>query len=220
MPVSLRDLYAGTFSIVAYDAEAEEWGIAVQSKLLAIGALSPWAAAGVGAVVTQAFINPNYGPQGLKLLAEGNRAEQTVKRLVEADKLSFMRQIGVVDRHGNSATYTGRSCQPWAGGQTGPQYTVQGNLLAGPQVIKAMVHSYETSPGPLAERLLSVLEAGQKEGGDRRGQQSAALLVVKKNGGYAGLNDRYIDLRVDDHPAPIQELKRLYSLHRLSFPPL
>lgn len=207
-----------TYSIVAYDPAAGEWGVAVQSKFIAVGAVVPWARAEVGAIATQAFANTTYGPEGLKMLAEGMTAEQVIEKLTAADAQKDLRQIGIVDAAGRAATYTGARCMEWAGGKTGKGYAVQGNILAGPGVIEAMAAGYEKAEGDLGERLIAALEAGEAAGGDRRGRQSAALLIVKKNGGYAGLNDRYRDLRVDDHPQPIEELRRIYRLHREVFP--
>lgn len=207
-----------TFSIVAYDPDAREWGVAVQSKFLAVGSVVPWAEANVGAVATQAFANPRYGPDGLALLRQGLSAEEVVERLTEADEGRAHRQLGVVDAQGRAAAFTGRECYAWAGHVVGAGYACQGNILAGGQVVEAMAEAFErTRDRPLAERLVEALRAGQRAGGDARGQQSAALLVVKEKGGYAGLSDRWIDLRVDDHPEPIEELARLLRLHQLYF---
>lgn len=207
-----------TFSIVAYDPATGELGVAVQSKFVAVGAVVPWAKAGVGAIATQAFGNTKYGPKGLKLLASGKSAEETVKILTSKDGLRDNRQLGIVDVKGGSANFTGSRCQSWAGAKKGTHYTVQGNILAGKAVVEAMAKSFEESKGVLAERLIAALEAGQKAGGDKRGRQSAALLVVRKGWGYAGYNDRFRDLRVDDHKTPIQELKRVYQVHRKFLP--
>lgn len=206
-----------TFSIVAYDSTAKEWGVAVQSKFLAVGAVVPWAQADVGAIATQAYANPSYGPEGLKLLRSGLSAEEVVRRLTQADEGREQRQLGVVDAQGRAAAFTGRECYDWAGHVVGPGYACQGNILAGERVVQAMAEAFEGAQGSLAERLIEALRAGQAAGGDARGQQSAALLVVKEKGGYAGLTDRWIDLRVDDHPEPIEELARLLKLHQLYF---
>jgi uncharacterized Ntn-hydrolase superfamily protein len=206
-----------TFSIVAFDPETDSLGVAVQSKFLAVGSVVPWARAGVGAVATQAMANYNYGPRGLDLMAEGYSAEQTVEALVSADDDREHRQVGVVDARGRAATFTGSECFDWAGGVTGENYAAQGNILVGRETVEAMARSYEETDGDLATRLLSALDAGQGAGGDSRGKQSAALLVVREGGGYGGDNDRVVDLRVDDHPEPIRELIRIRDLHTLYF---
>jgi len=208
----------GTFSIVALDPSSGEIGVAVASKFLAVGAVVPWAQAGAGGIATQAWANLSYGPQGLRLLASGEAAEAVLQRLVEPDGNREHRQVGVVDARGRAAAWTGRDCIPWAGHRLGDGFTCQGNILVGPEVVEAMAETFERTPGPLPERLLTALAAGQREGGDSRGQQSSALLVVKEGGSYGGYLDRYIDLRVDDHPAPVEELQRLLGLHRLYFP--
>ena len=208
-----------TFSIVARDPESGEWGVAVQSKFLCVGSIVPWAVAGAGAVATQAWSNVGFGPAGLDLLRRGTPAREVVDRLIAEDSGRDHRQLGVVDRAGASAAWTGRLCLPWAGHRGGPEYTCQGNILAGEAVVAAMEEAFLGSSGPLPERLVAVLHAGQSVGGDSRGQQSAALLVVKEKGGYGGFTDRAIDLRVDDHPTPIAELERLLRLHRLYFAP-
>ncbi|MDQ7843108.1 MAG: DUF1028 domain-containing protein [Armatimonadota bacterium] len=206
-----------TFSIVALDPATCELGVGVASKFLAVGAAVPWARSGAGAVATQAWANLSYGPEGLALLEQGLGAEEVVRRLTEADQDREHRQVGVVDRTGGAAAWTGRECFRWAGHRTGRGYTCQGNILTGEAVVTAMAATFEHSSGPLPERLVTALEAGQAEGGDSRGQQSAALYVVKEKGGYGGWLDRYIDLRVDDHPTPIAELRKLLELHRLYF---
>ena len=206
-----------TFSIVAFDPETDSLGVAVQSKFLAVGSVVPWARAGVGAVATQALANYSYGPRGLDLLAEGNTAEQTVHSLVSADEDREHRQLGVVDARGQAATFTGSECFGWAGGVTGEHYAAQGNILAGAETVDAMAGAYEGTVGDLGARLLAALDAGQEAGGDSRGKQSAALLVVREGGGYGGDNDRVLDLRVDDHPDPIRELIRIRDLHTLYF---
>ena len=207
-----------TYSIAACDLAAEQWGVAAQSKFLAVGSLVPWAQPHVGAVATQALVNPEYGPQGLDLLRTGLSADETVRRLTEADPGRERRQLGVVDARGNSATFTGSGCQPWAGGRSGPSYAAQGNILVSAASVDAMASTFEESAArPLADRLLDALAAAQAAGGDRRGQQSAALLVVQKRGGYGGLTDIVVDLRVDDHARPVEELARMYSLHQTLF---
>lgn len=206
-----------TFSIVAHDPVAQEWGVAVQSKFLAAAAVVSWAQAGAGAVATQAHANTLYGPDGLAMLAQGLSAQETLERLVAADPERDQRQAGLVDTQGRSATFTGKACMNWAGGVTGPYYACQGNILVSADTAQAMAQAFEHSRGELADRLVKALAAGQKAGGDRRGQESAGLLVVRAQGGYAGYNDRYIDLRVDDDPQPIRKLERLLDLHHLYF---
>ena len=207
-----------TYSIVACDLEAGQWGVATQSKFLAVGSIVPWAAAGVGAVATQALANPRYGPDGLALLADGLSAEDVVARLTEADDGRAERQLGVVDGRGGSATYTGDGCLDWAGGLAGPGFAAQGNILVGEETVAALGKTFAATHGrPLAERFLECLAAAQAAGGDKRGQQSAALLVVEKDGGYGGLTDTLVDLRVDDHAQPVAELARLYGIHSLLF---
>jgi uncharacterized Ntn-hydrolase superfamily protein len=206
-----------TFSIVAFDPKNGDLGVAVQSKFLAAGAVVPWAKAGVGAIATQSWANTSYGPKGLELLSLGLSAPEVVEILIAEDEGRDLRQVGIVDAQGKAAAYTGKGCFEWAGHIIGPGYACQGNILAGPKVVEAMAEAFEKSEGELAHRLVAALEAGQAAGGDRRGQQSAALLVVREKGGYGGFNDRYVDLRVDDHPEPIKELKRLLSLYELYF---
>ena len=207
-----------TYSIVACDLEAGQWGVATQSRFLAVGSIVPWASPGVGAVATQALANPRYGPGGLALLAEGLSAEEVVARLTEADEGRAERQLGVVDAHGRGATYTGADCLDWAGGLAGPGFAAQGNILVGEETVAALAGTFTSTHGrPLAERLLECLAAAQAAGGDKRGQQSAALLVVEKDGGYGGLTDTLVDLRTDDHEQPVAELARLYALHSLLF---
>ncbi len=206
-----------TFSIVGFDPEEKEWGVAVQSKFFGVGAVVPFAKAGVGAVATQSYANTAYGPQAIALMAEGRPAAEVMEKITKNDPDKEMRQVGMVDANGCPATFTGAYCFEWAGGITGKHFAAQGNILAGENTVKAMADTFVSVPGSLGERLLAALAAGQEAGGDKRGQQSAALLVVKENGGYAGYNDRYIDLRVDDHPEPIKELFRLHTLHRLYF---
>lgn len=206
-----------TFSIVAFDPETDSLGVAVQSKFLAVGAVVPWAKAGVGAVATQAMANFTYGPRGLDLMAEGKIAEETIEALTSNDDDREHRQVGVVDARGRAANFTGAECFDWAGGVTGEYYTAQGNILVGRETVEAMAKVYETVEGDFAARLLAALDAGRAAGGDSRGEQSAALLVVCEGGGYGGDNDRVVDLRVDDHPSPIKELIRIRGLHALYF---
>jgi uncharacterized Ntn-hydrolase superfamily protein len=207
-----------TYSIVACDLEAGQWGVAVQSKFLAVGAIVPWADPGTGALATQAYANPRYGPDGLALLRDGASAEEVVRTLTERDEGRDHRQLGVVDAAGDAATFTGAECMDWAGGLTGPGYAAQGNILVSEQTVAALGRAFEEGRGqPLAERLLDALAAAQVAGGDRRGQQSSSLLVVEQGGGYGGLSDNLVDLRVDDHARPIEELQRLYEIHRLLF---
>jgi uncharacterized Ntn-hydrolase superfamily protein len=206
-----------TFSIVAFDPEVDSLGVAVQSKFLAVGSVVPWARAGVGAVATQALANFNYGPRGLQLLSRGKTAAETVEALISADEEREHRQLGVVDAAGRAATFTGGECFEWAGGVTGEHYAAQGNILVGRETVEALAKTFEHTRGDLAGRLLAALEAGQAAGGDSRGKQSAALLVVREGGGYGGDNDRVVDLRVDDHPEPIRELLRIRDLHTLYF---
>jgi uncharacterized Ntn-hydrolase superfamily protein len=209
-----------TFSIVARDPQAGESGIAVQSKFLAVGAVVPWAKAGVGAIATQSWANTSYGPRGLELLASGLSAQETLAHLIGEDDGRASRQVGIVGVDGQPATFTGDQCFPWAGGQVGEHYTCQGNILVGEDSVLAMARTFEQTSGRLCDRLVAALAAGQAAGGDSRGQQSAALLVVRQGGGYGGFNERFIDLRVDDHPQPINELQRILQLHKLYlFPP-
>src|SRR5215218_1754105 len=207
-----------TYSIVACDLERGEWGVGVQSKFLAVGAVVPWAEPNVGAIATQAFANVAYGPEGLQLLRDGLPAADVVARLTETDEGRDHRQLGIVDAEGGAATYTGSSCLEWAGGVIGKGYAAQGNILVSEETVTALARTFEGTAGrPLAERLLEALAAAQRAGGDRRGQQSASLLVVKKGGGYGGTSDVMVDLRVDDHLAPIDELRRLYEMYDLLF---
>ncbi len=191
--------------------------MAVASKFLAAGAVVPWAEAGVGAIATQSFANVNYGPKGLEMLSEGVAPEMVLHRLVADDTYAQKRQVGIVDMRGGSATFSGRECFNWYGGLTAPGVAVQGNILVSEATVAAMLEAFQATSGALAWRLLAALQAGDRAGGDRRGKQSAALLVVKPGGGYGGLNDRYIDLRVDDHPQPVDELERLAGSWRLYF---
>lgn len=203
-----------TFSIVARDPRNGDLGVAVQSKFLAVGSVVSWARAGAGAIATQALANISYGPEGLQLLEQGLSAEAVLNQLVAADADRDHRQLGIVDRDGRAAAYTGSACLDWAGHETGDGFACQGNILAGPEVVRAMAERFRQSDGELAERLVTAMHAGQEAGGDRRGRQSAALYVARTGGSYGGLLDRYIDLRVDDHPDPIVELERILQLHR------
>ena len=207
-----------TFSIVAHDPTTEEFGVAVQSKFVAVGAVVPYAKAGIGAIASQAWGNPRYGPIGLELLARGIPAKEAVRLMTLKDPNREHRQLAVIGTDGNASVFTGSGCLEWAGGKSGANYAVQGNILTGPKVIEAMGKAFEDNNGTLAERMIASLHAGQKAGGDKRGRQSAALLVVRQGWGYGGLTDRFRDLRVDDHPSPIKELERIYYIHRKIFP--
>jgi uncharacterized Ntn-hydrolase superfamily protein len=207
-------MIVATYSIAACDLGAGQWGVATQSKFLAVGSVVPWAQPHIGAIATQAYANPRYGPDGLRLLREGLAAEQVVERLTASDDGRDERQLGVVDAEGRSASYTGSKCLDWAGHRTGPCYAAQGNILVSAETVDAIAVTFESNAAqPLAQRLIECLSAAQVAGGDSRGQQSAALLVVQKDGGYAQLSDTLVDLRVDDHQHPIEELRRLYTLH-------
>ena len=207
-----------TFSLVACDLDAEQWGVAAQSKFLAVGSVVPWAEPHVGAVATQSYANPRYGPDGLALLRQGLPAEEVVERLTTADDGRETRQLGVVDAAGRGATFTGSECLEWAGGRIGEGYAAQGNILVSGATVDGLADAFESSAGsPLAERLLRALAGAQRAGGDRRGQQSASLLVVERDAGYAKLSDTVVDLRVDDHVRPIEELERLYGIHQQLF---
>jgi uncharacterized Ntn-hydrolase superfamily protein len=211
-----------TFSIVAHDPETGDLGVAVQSKFLGVGAVVPWARAGVGAVATQAFANTTYGPRGLDMLADGKAPEDVLKALTDPDEGRARRQVGIVDAKGRAASYTGEKAMAWAGHVVGEGFACQGNILAGEAVVSAMAKAFRESKEPLPERLVAALAAGQAAGGDKRGRQSAAVLVVREAGGYGGFTDRYVDLRVEDHQTPIAELARVLALHRKTFgvPPL
>jgi uncharacterized Ntn-hydrolase superfamily protein len=213
----LRPVVA-TYSIVACDLAAGQWGVAVQSKFLAVGSVVPWAEPHVGAIATQSYANPRYGPDGLALLRDGGTAEEVVAALTTADEGRDERQVGVVDRDGHAASYTGTACHEWAGGRTGDGYAAQGNILVSDATVDALAATFEANSHlELAERLIECLAAAQAAGGDRRGQQSASLLIVERSGGYAKLSDTLVDLRVDDHERPITELRRLFSLHEQLF---
>jgi uncharacterized Ntn-hydrolase superfamily protein len=201
-----------TFSIVAADPLAGDWGVAVASRFPCVGAVVPWARAGVGAVATQSWANTALGPDGLGLMGEGVSADDALARLLEEDEGREDRQVGFVDPAGRVATFTGSKCMGWAGGATGPGFAAQGNILVGEQVVAELARVFSETEGDLCDRLLAALLAGDAAGGDRRGRQSAALLVVRESGGYEGRNDRYIDLRVDDHPEATRELERLFAV--------
>ena len=216
----MADPVVATYSIAACDLEAKQWGVAVQSKFLAVGSVVPWAEPMVGAIATQAYANPSYGPNGLTLLRDGLSASEVVERLTAADEGRDERQLGVVDSQGRGASWTGPGCNDWAGHRTGPGYAAQGNILVGEETVAALATTFSETGGlPLVQRLIECLAAAQAAGGDRRGQQSASLLVVQQDGGYAGLSDVVVDLRVDDHERPIEELRRIYGLHQRLFEP-
>jgi uncharacterized Ntn-hydrolase superfamily protein len=212
------DPVVATYSIVACDLDAGQWGVGVQSKFLAVGSVVPWAEPHVGAIATQSYANPRYGPDGLALLRAGKSAQETVDALTSGDDGRDERQVGIVDGKGSAATFTGRACHDWAGGRTGHCYAAQGNILVSQETVDALATTFETNGHlTLGERLIECLAAAQAAGGDRRGQQSASLLVVEKDAGYAKLSDVVVDLRVDDHERPIAELRRLYGLHHELF---
>jgi uncharacterized Ntn-hydrolase superfamily protein len=207
---------SSTYSIVAADLDRREWGVAVQSRFLAVGALVAWAEAEVGAVATQSFMNVEYGRTGLRLIVEGLSARDALERVLAADPERAKRQVGIVDRDGQAVSHTGEACMDWAGHRTGAGFAAQGNMLVSAETVDALAETFTATSGPLARRLLSALVAAQAAGGDRRGQQSAALLVARRAGGYGGA-DIAVDLRVDDNPAPLSELERLFELHELYF---
>jgi uncharacterized Ntn-hydrolase superfamily protein len=210
----MADAPVATYSICACDLAAGQWGVATQSKFLAVGSVVPWAAPHVGSIATQAYANPRYGPDGLALLGKGLSAEEVVDRLTSADEERAIRQVGVVDGTGRAATFTGGDCHAWAGGRTGDGYAAQGNILVSGETVDALAATFEATAGtPLAVRMLDCLDAAEAAGGDSRGRQSAALLVVERDGGYAGLSDTLVDLRVDDHADPLGELRRLHHIH-------
>ncbi|MBX0356749.1 DUF1028 domain-containing protein [Halobacillus sp. Nhm2S1] len=213
----MKSKIIATFSICAHDPETGEWGVAVQSKFLGVGSIVPWAKAGVGAIATQAFGNPQYGPDGLKLLEQGLSAEEVIERLTSGDPQKEDRQVGIVDAKGNGATFTGKECYEWAGGKVGKHYAAQGNILVNEETVTDMGEVFEQAEGSLADRLMTAIKAAQRAGGDSRGKQSAAILVVKDKAGYGGLSDVAVDLRVDDHPEPIEELDRIFQLQQLYF---
>ncbi|MBE3596245.1 MAG: DUF1028 domain-containing protein [Hydrogenibacillus sp.] len=206
-----------TFSIAAFDPATGDVGVAVASKFLAVGSIVPWVKAGVGAIATQAWANPAYGEKGLKYLSVGMSAEEALRVLTGEDQEREVRQVGIVDARGGSATFTGSACYAWAGGIHGAHFAVQGNVLAGPDVVERMAEAFASTSGELADRLYAALAAGDAAGGDKRGKQSAAIVVERPGGGYGGLTDRYLDLRVDDHTEPVRELGRLMELHALYY---
>jgi len=206
-----------TFSIVACDLDESAWGVAVASKFPAVGAVVPWAQAEAGVVATQSFANTSFGPRGLEMMASGLSAEKVLAKLLEDDEEREQRQVGLVDAHGQAATFTGSKCFEWAGGLTGPGYAIQGNILVGKQVVKAMQKTFLETKGNLPARLHTALLAGDRAGGDRRGRQSASIYVVKPKGGYGGFIDRWIDYRVDDHEDPVPRLGELLEMHELYF---
>lgn len=217
MPSS--EYLASTFSIIAYDPHAQEWGVAVQSKAFIVGGIVPWAQAGVGAIATQAWTNKSFGTRGLALLKRGHDPKDVIQHLISADNNGARRQLGVLDAQGRAANYTGNECLKWAGGIAEQNVSVQGNILAGERVLTNMLRAFHKTRGKLGERLIAALEAGQKAGGDTRGQQSAALLVVREKSDIDGVGDVYVDLRVDDHKTPIAELRRLYGIWEIQMYP-
>ncbi len=210
--MSPDSILCSTYSILGYDPHLQEWGVAVQSKAFAVGAIVPWAQAGIGAIATQAWTNKSFGPRGMSLLKRGYDPRQVIEQLIGKDKLGAARQLAVMDRQGRAANYTGNQCLAWAGGIAEPYVCVQGNILAGERVVKQMLAAFRKTQGKLAVRLLAALDAAQRAGGDTRGQQSAALRVVREKSDLDGIGDVYIDLRVDDHAAPLTELRRLYEI--------
>ena len=204
-----------TFSIVAYDPAAGDWGVAVASRYFSVGSVVPWAEAGVGAVATQANVNVGYGPQGIKLLEQGLSAKEVLKRLLDQDTFEGKdgRQVAIVDAKGNVAAFTGPNAPNWAGDRQGKNWSAQGNILVGPQVPDAMGKAFESTEGELAEKLWAALKAGDDAGGDSRGKQSASMLVVRKGGGRNINNDRYVYINVDDAPNPFPELRRLLDIN-------
>jgi uncharacterized Ntn-hydrolase superfamily protein len=228
---------AHTYSIVAYDSATGDLGVAVQSKFPNVGGIVPWARSGIGAVATQSLSNTDYGEKGLELMAQGATAEEALRIIMRRDTMLQDRQVGLVDAKGNAASFSGRTTFDWSGGRVGAPggrgtvaggkgdvimgrgYSAQGNIMVSDQTVKNLAETFEQTAGSLADRLMAALKAGQAGGGDKRGMQSAALLVVRKNGGYLGANDRFIDIRVYDSPDPIAELERLLALHKLHFFP-
>ncbi len=210
---------AGTYSIVGFDPVTGDLGVAVQSRFLAVGVVVPFAKAGVGAIASQCFQNASYGPKGLELLEKGLRPEEVVAELIRSDPERDLRQVGVVDAHGRSFSLTGKNCPEWKGSRYGPNYAIQGDIVAGEAVVVNMEKAFLKTTGSLADRLLAALDAGEAAGGDKRGKQSAALLVERPKGGMSGYTDRFIDIRVDDHPDPLTELKRIYGLWERNYLP-
>jgi len=211
----LRHPLISTFSIVAFDPLTKDLGVAVHSRYFSVGSVVPWAEAEVGAIATQSFVNVSYGPRGLQLLKEGLTVDEVIDKLTKDDEAKDFRQLGIIDSKGNANAFTGKKCLEWAGSKVGRNYAAQGNILAGEEVVKNMGRKFESTKGDLAERLVAALEGGDEAGGDARGRQSAALLVVRKGLGRAGYGDKFIDLRIEDHLDPIVELKRLLNLHRV-----
>ena len=209
------DRWVSTFSIVAFDSSTKDLGVAVHSRYFSVGSVVPWAEAGIGAIATQSFVNVSYGHRGLQLLREGLTVDKVVKRLTSQDEGRDYRQLGVVDSNGCVAAFTGKGCLKWAGSRVGENYAALGNILAGEEVVNNMGERFELAEDDLVGKLVAALEGGEEAGGDIRGRQSASLLVVRKDGGRGGYGDRYIDLRVEDHPSPVGELKRLLSLSRV-----
>ena len=207
----------GTFSIVAMDPQTNEWGIAVASRVLDVGYVVPWLDADVGAIASQAYSNPYFGPWALNELSEGRSASETLQAVLERDTMPEQRQVGIVANDGNAAAHTGTETTAWAGHKTARYISVQGNILTGPEVVDSMFSVFQRTTGPLAERLLLALEAGEEAGGDSRGKQSASLIVVTKRGGYLGVDDRLVDLKVVDNPEPVKELRRQYELWQYAF---
>jgi uncharacterized Ntn-hydrolase superfamily protein len=214
MKLIKREPCISTYSIVGADPAAGEVGIAVQSKFLAVGNVVPWAKGGIGAVATQSWANIKYGVDGLKLLEEGLHPEEVIARLIAEDDGRETRQVGIVDIQGRSATFTGKECSDWAGGIAGENFAAQGNVLVSKETVDALAGTFQSTSGDLTTKLMEALAAGQAAGGDRRGMQSAALYIVKEGAGYGGGSDRLVDIRVDDHPDPIAELRRILGLYR------
>ncbi len=208
--------YPSTFSIVARDPVNGDLGIIVQSKFPAVGSVVPWARANIGAIATQAWANVGYGPNGLSLLGDGHSSSETLKILLDSDEGREHRQIGIVDAFGKAVAYTGKECMEWAGHIVGDGFSCQGNILTGEDVVSDMAEAFENTESDLIEKLFAGLIAGQAAGGDRRGMQSAAILVVREKGGYEGGNDRYVDVRVDEHPSPIDELVRIFNIYDMT----
>lgn len=210
-----KEQLVATFSIVAADPETGEVGVAVQSKFLAVGSVVPWAKANVGAVATQSWANTAFGPEGLALLEKGLSPEEVIDKLVADDPDRSLRQVAVINAEGEASAFTGHECYDWAGHIIGKHHSCQGNILISEETVSEMSRTFEASEGPLAERVLKAVAAAQHAGGDSRGKQSAAVYVVQEGAGYGGYNDVKVDLRVDDHPEPIEELQRLYELHKM-----
>jgi uncharacterized Ntn-hydrolase superfamily protein len=217
IPDRSGDPVVSTFSIAAWDSAAGELGVAVASRFFAVGTVVPWAKADVGAVATQSFANTSFGWRGLELMEQGNTPQEALQKLLQSDDDPDRRQIGIVSADGRSVTYTGKSCVPWAGGRAGHGYALQGNILTGEEVVLAMEKAFLETRGSLADRLYAALSAGDAKGGDSRGRQSAAMIVVKAGAGYGGFTDRAIDIRVDDHPDPFGELGRLLRFAQMNY---